>query len=390
VLKRGASTNRREQRHRSANVLKGNVDCCQIEESRVERPADPIDEMIMFLVRGIRENLEQVRVTAGSAAVLRRARVLPVDADGVLQAKRSPHEVLDDDLVVPGVSEVVLVQETAMLAHSAQHGHLLLVDLAFRVLVELHPIAVVADREAVQVRVRPPHRRLEHVVQLGQTNGCRYEKATPHRRLDVDKRDAQLEDALAGRSRHAGTIRRLSWPRAASDEGGDSWAPEGSYTYCRYYGGGVMARPSVLSNAVRVEPRKADRESAAQVARAVRISKRQSITLQLPDGSSVPLPRALVDVLRASADELADGHAVTVLPSEVALTPAEAAELLGLSRPFVVLLLDENEIPSERLPRSRHRRVLLSDVLHFQAQREKRRTGRQRVAQAIEEADLPY
>lgn len=165
---------------------------------------------------------------------------------------------------------------------------------------------------------------------------------------------------------------------------------ERCYTYCRYYGGGPMARPSVLSNAVRVEARKADRESAAQVARAVRTPKRQSITLQLPDGSSVPLPRALVDVLRASADELADGHAVTVLPSEVALTPAEAAELLGLSRPFVVRLLDEGEIPSERLPRSRHRRVLLSDVLHFQAQREKRRTGRQRVAQAVEEADLPY
>ena len=127
-----------------------------------------------------------------------------------------------------------------------------------------------------------------------------------------------------------------------------------------------------------------------QVARAVRTPKRQAITLQLPDGSSVPLPCALVDVLRASADELADGHAVTVLPSEVALTPAEAAELLGLSRPFVVRLLDEGEIPSERLPRSRHRRVLLSDVLNFQAQREKRRTGRQRVAEAVEEADLPY
>ncbi|HET6832469.1 MAG TPA: helix-turn-helix domain-containing protein [Acidimicrobiales bacterium] len=93
--------------------------------------------------------------------------------------------------------------------------------------------------------------------------------------------------------------------------------------------------------------------------------------------------------LRASADELADGHAVTVLPSEVALSPAEAAELLGLSRPFVVRLLDQGEIPSERLPRSRHRRVLLSDVLAFQAQRERRRTGRQRVAVAVEDAGLP-
>lgn len=150
-----------------------------------------------------------------------------------------------------------------------------------------------------------------------------------------------------------------------------------------------MARSSVLSSAVRVEPKKAERESAAEVARAVR-GRTRSFTLQLPDGSSVPLPRALVEVLRASADEMADGHAVTVLPSEVSLTPAEAAELLGLSRPFVVQLLDEGEIPSERLPRSRHRRVLLSDVLVFQARRERRRAGRRRIAEAVEEADLPY
>ncbi len=112
--------------------------------------------------------------------------------------------------------------------------------------------------------------------------------------------------------------------------------------------------------------------------------------LQLPDGTAVPLPAALVDVLRATAAELADGHAVTVLPSEVSLTPTEVGELLGLSRPFVVRLLDEGTIPSERLPRSGHRRVLLSDVLAFQSQRERRRKGRQRIAAAVEDAQLSY
>ncbi|MGA2307756.1 MAG: excisionase family DNA-binding protein [Acidimicrobiales bacterium] len=63
-------------------------------------------------------------------------------------------------------------------------------------------------------------------------------------------------------------------------------------------------------------------------------------------------------------------------PAETILTPAEAAQLLGLSRPFVVRLLDDGEIPSERLPGSRHRRVRLSDVLAFSARREQRREGR--------------
>jgi excisionase family DNA binding protein len=72
------------------------------------------------------------------------------------------------------------------------------------------------------------------------------------------------------------------------------------------------------------------------------------------------------------------------------LTPAEVGELLGLSRPFVVRLLDGGEIPSEHLPGSRHRVVQLADVLDFQARRERRRTGRRRVADAVESADLPY
>lgn len=185
---------------RSANVLKRDVDAREIEEGRVERPTHPTQKVIVFLVLGIGQHHEQLRVTAGSAAVLGRACVLPAEAYGVFQAKRSPHELFDDDLL--------LVGEPPMLADDAQHRHLLLVDLVLGVFVEVHPIAVTADRETVQVRVRPPHRRLEDVVQLRQTHGRGHEKATPHGWLDVDKRDAQPEDALAGRNRHPGTIRR--------------------------------------------------------------------------------------------------------------------------------------------------------------------------------------
>ena len=104
----------------------------------------------------------------------------------------------------------------------------------------------------------------------------------------------------------------------------------------------------------------------------------------------MPLPAALVEVLGATADGLADGHSVTVLSADASLTPAEVAELLGLSRPFVVRLLDDGEIPSTRLPGSRHRRVRLADVIEFQVGRERRRAGRQRIAAIIDDADLPY
>jgi excisionase family DNA binding protein len=149
-----------------------------------------------------------------------------------------------------------------------------------------------------------------------------------------------------------------------------------------------MVRSSVLGGATRVEPRAQDRDQAAAVSQV--LTGVSDLTLRLPDGREVALPASLVEILVASAGELSAGHAVTVLASEVRLTPAEVGELLGLSRPFVARLLDANEIASEFLPGSRHRLVRLTDVLEFQARRDRRREGRRRVAQAVESAELPY
>jgi len=147
-------------------------------------------------------------------------------------------------------------------------------------------------------------------------------------------------------------------------------------------------RSSVLGGATRVEPRAVDRDQTAAVSAV--LAGASELALRLPDGREVLLPSSLVEILVASAGELSAGHAVTVLASEVRLTPAEVGELLGLSRPFVARLLDANEIVSEFLPGSRHRLVRLADVLEFQARRERRREGRRRVAQAVESAELPY
>jgi excisionase family DNA binding protein len=147
-------------------------------------------------------------------------------------------------------------------------------------------------------------------------------------------------------------------------------------------------RSSVVGGATRVEPRDQDRNQTAEVSRLV--AGLSELTVRLPNGRELALPASLVAVLVASASELAAGHAVTVLASEVRLTPADVGELLGLSRPFVVRLLDAGEIPSEFLPGSRHRLVRLTDVLEFQARRERRRAGRRQIAEAVESGGLPY
>ena len=57
------------------------------------------------------------------------------------------------------------------------------------------------------------------------------------------------------------------------------------------------------------------------------------------------------------------------------LPPAEAGELLGLSRPFIVRLINAGDLPAEHLPDSTHRVLRLSDVLAFQERRDRRRVG---------------
>ena len=150
-----------------------------------------------------------------------------------------------------------------------------------------------------------------------------------------------------------------------------------------------MARTGVLKHAVRVDTSADQVESAGVVAEAMELGA-DAVILTFSDGRQVALPSSLAEVLRASAREVADGHGLTVLPSDATLTPAEAAELLGLSRPFVARLLDDGEIPSERLPGSRHRRVRLADVLEFAERRDRRREGRRRIAEAVADAGLPY
>jgi excisionase family DNA binding protein len=74
------------------------------------------------------------------------------------------------------------------------------------------------------------------------------------------------------------------------------------------------------------------------------------------------------------------GRGVTVIPQNALLTTQEAAELLGISRPTLLRLLEDGEIPHEQ--RGRHRRVMLADLLAYQASmRRERREALDRTAQ---------
>jgi excisionase family DNA binding protein len=83
------------------------------------------------------------------------------------------------------------------------------------------------------------------------------------------------------------------------------------------------------------------------------------------DGARWDLPRELLEVLGLASAALAEGRPVTLSCHEQVLSTQEAADLLGVSRPTLVRLLDQGVIAYDQ-PR-RHRRVQLADLLAYQA-----------------------
>lgn len=89
--------------------------------------------------------------------------------------------------------------------------------------------------------------------------------------------------------------------------------------------------------------------------------------VQVGNGTTTAeLPPELRDVVRAAAEAFAAGRAVTVQPVRTHLTTQEAADLLGISRPTLVGLLEDGRIPFTSPGRGRHRKVTLEDVLAYQ------------------------
>ena len=108
----------------------------------------------------------------------------------------------------------------------------------------------------------------------------------------------------------------------------------------------------------------ADREAADAALRIQLVDAAGAITaLDLPATAT----RLLVEALR----EMGEGRAVALLPMEIELTTQQAADLLNMSRPFVVGLIESGVLPARMV--GNQRRVPLQDVLAYKADNKARR-----------------
>jgi excisionase family DNA binding protein len=115
-------------------------------------------------------------------------------------------------------------------------------------------------------------------------------------------------------------------------------------------------------------------ESSRMLSAYVRDAVAQTIRV-VPEGSrseeAVTIPAVAFRLLVNILTQMAQGNAVTLIPVHAELTTQEAADLLNVSRPFLVKLLEEGVIPHRKV--GTRRRVLYKDIATYKRRIDERR-----------------
>jgi excisionase family DNA binding protein len=89
------------------------------------------------------------------------------------------------------------------------------------------------------------------------------------------------------------------------------------------------------------------------------------------DGERLELPDAVYRLLKDIARNMQLGRAIVLIPENQQLTTQRAADLLGVSRPYLIQLLEAGKLPHHKV--GSHRRVYLKDLIAYQKRRDAER-----------------
>ena len=100
---------------------------------------------------------------------------------------------------------------------------------------------------------------------------------------------------------------------------------------------------------------------------STKIGRAKSVRIRLLDdaGETVSVPASALRLFVHLLSEMSQGNAVTLIPTHAELTTQQAADLLNVSRPYVVKLREEGKIPS--LSVGKYRRVRFDDLMAYKS-----------------------
>jgi excisionase family DNA binding protein len=117
--------------------------------------------------------------------------------------------------------------------------------------------------------------------------------------------------------------------------------------------------------------------------RTVRVVAEDGLT------ESVELPAQAVLLLVDMLEHLAAGNGVSIVPIQAELTTQQAADMLNVSRPFLIGLLERGDMPFHKV--GTHRRVRYGDLIAYrQREHEARHQVLDDLVRQAQELDLSY
>jgi excisionase family DNA binding protein len=120
-----------------------------------------------------------------------------------------------------------------------------------------------------------------------------------------------------------------------------------------------------------------------------RIAEKADIINITLNNTTVQIPKKSVDLLINILSTMAEGKDVVLMPSDVEVSTQRAADLLNVSRPFIVKLLSEGKIPFTKV--GTHRRIRLKDLEAYQSNlKEVRKRNIQFLINQGQELNLGY
>lgn len=132
--------------------------------------------------------------------------------------------------------------------------------------------------------------------------------------------------------------------------------------------------------------------ASSRILSGISLKKNKTIDILLETNhhqNSVTLPLTAFKLLVSILTQMAEGNAVTLIPIHAELTTQEAADLLNVSRPFLIRLLEEKRIPFRKV--GTRRRVLFHDLMNYKNNIDAaRRKTLDDLAAEAQELDLGY
>ncbi|MEH1850926.1 MAG: helix-turn-helix domain-containing protein [Nostoc sp.] len=89
------------------------------------------------------------------------------------------------------------------------------------------------------------------------------------------------------------------------------------------------------------------------------------------NGEKINIPEPIYQVLLQVVHAMASGKAISIIPQQQELTTQQAAEFINVSRPYLIKLLEQGEIPHIKV--GSHRRVRFDDLMNYKQQRDVKR-----------------